>query len=205
MKGLRSGILPAFTCLVIAIPANAQPSTTDSYPRIGVGVAIADFRDILSDLWSTTAPPNVFTVPIDVSERLRIEPEIGYFSSSDEYEDSKTSRGGKYIALGLFPMARMENLNLYFGLRLGITSSTYSYRYSSAYSTYRDDVSMSGYSVAPAIGGEYMVSDCFSLGGEAQVKFSSSKGDHEDESGKETVTESATATRALLFVRFYFK
>lgn len=205
MRELRLGMLTALTCLVITIPVNAQESTAGGFPRVGVGVAIADFRSVLPRLYmfTSTVSPSVYTVPIDVSEKLRIEPEIGYYSQTYESEDTEIARTGKYLALGIFPMIRKEAYNLYFGVRIGITSTTYSYEAQLGYTTQRIKESMSGYSITPAIGGEYLISNNFSVGGEAQLNLSSSKGDHEDEGGKYTVSDSVTKTRALLFVRFY--
>ena len=205
MRGLRLGMLTALTCLVITIPVDAQESTAGRFPRVGVGVAIADVRSVLPGLYmyTSTVSPSVFTVPIDISARLRIEPEIGYYGQTYESEDTEIARTGKYLALGLFPMIRREVYNLYFGVRIGITSTTYSYETQLGYTTHRIKESMSGYSITPAIGGEYLISNSFSVGGEAQLNLSSSKGDHEDEGGKHTVSDSVTKTRALLFVRFY--
>jgi len=64
-----------------------------------------------------------------------------------------------------------------------------------------------GYLVAPAIGAEYLLSDQFSLGGEVQVRFTSSKANAQpvngQPSGDRRNSATTMSTHGAIVLRFY--
>ena len=106
--------------------------------------------------------------PLDVSNfsivfrtaNFRIEPSLGYFSSSRTYNydnDFSTFSIGAKIATANLKVA----MNYYFGIDFGIVLSSSS------------DGSKTDFYVGPVIGAEYMISEIFSLGGEIQLNYMS--------------------------------
>ena len=150
-----------------------------------------------------------------VAPNFRIEPEIGFFRSSSEIEqngdngsyDSKSTLKSFHVGVGIFPMVSQEKSKLYYGARLGIIRNSSSRESSYSYEGYsdsdEDSNKASGFYVAPTIGGEYFLSNHFSLGGEAQLRYSTFSEEGDDNNNAE-LSASSTATKALIFIRFYF-
>lgn len=140
-----------------------------------------------------------FYLPITLSN-FRIEPEIGYYRYSGEFEDEDTIETRLTIGFGIFLISRKPNTNIYYGLRMGLMRS---YEYDKwvwdgqdVYEDHRTD-----YYIGPAIGGEYLFTKHLSLGGEIQVNYISI-GQWSESTGKHSV--SVTRTKPLIFVRWYF-
>lgn len=194
----------------------AQQSISSQF---GVGTAISDIDDITSTIF----------FPITISSYFRIEPEIRFMrksSSSDreskenDFNNTSTSENTStskhfHIGIGIFPVIPKDSYNLYLGVRLGYIRISSSHEYNSIsssidyYHNYKSKVkeSTNGYYIAPAIGGEYFLSDYFSLGGEVQVEYTSLKGEEKNEGDNQGITDrssSSTSARALILVRFYF-
>ena len=176
----------------------AQSST-----KVGIGVAIIDMQQIfeaqLSDggFFSST-----ITIPIDVSPSFRLEPELGFGSSTDErtsgsstFEQSSISWK---IGVGLFGLKKYDIFTLYYGGRVGYLTQTLT----EEDGTNEDEMGTSGFYLAPAIGGEHYFSDHFSLGGEAQFVYTSVTTEPKDGNWEQNL--SVINTRVLVFIRFFF-
>jgi len=199
MKTLRIGMTSVAMLLVLCAIAQAQETTPAKRTRVGIGIAITESIESVS--WYDTTPVSIF-VPIDLSARFRIEPEIGFMrSSEDEAERYKRSRKGFYVGVGIFPMTGRENVNLYYGVRLGFVRTYWSYYYGLELT---DDRPQRGFFFAPAVGGELFLSSSFALGGEAQFRYISISGEGTDSGYKIELSTLERSTRALFFIRFFF-
>jgi hypothetical protein len=94
-----------------------------------------------------------------------------------------------------------ESLNYYYGIDLGVILTSVSNESSYLGSTETSDLSKTDFYIGPAIGGEYMFSNNFSLGGEIQVNYISI-GNFDDNSDDST---SAISTRGKIILRWYVK
>lgn len=123
-----------------------------------------------------------FSVPITFSS-VRIEPEIGYAHSnrSDAFQTATTSR--LLLGTGVFYAPRTDDFRFQAGVRVGVHRSSIDYEvtredgatWESPENVQPDDFSADGtsvdFSVGPAVGGEYYVSDHLSLGVEARLIY----------------------------------
>lgn len=163
--------------------------------RIGIGVSIG--RQIIEEMEYRAFEYTRFYVPIIVSSHFRLEPEIGYYRYSGSGEDWKESRKRLSIGCGIFFITRKGKVDIYYGARLGLISTSYFYETT----TYLRDESRTDFYIGPAIGGEYFFSNHFSLGGEIQINHISI-GQWSDEIGD--ASESIIRIKPLVFVRWYF-
>jgi len=187
-------------------------SQESTQTHFGIGVTTAGIKDLFLFVEGRgDIAPTIF-VPISISSNFRIEPAIGFIQlSSDrdrepEYRSKSTSKSF-HIGIGFFPVIPKEKYSLYYGTRLGFIKTSSSSEYSYSWGSHDSEESTSGFFVAPAIGGEYFLSDHFSLGGEAQVRYTSLSGEETETNNEREVTDlssSSTSTRALIFIRFYF-
>jgi len=178
-----------------------QESTQQKQVQFGLGVGIADIRDIIQLFSDAGIAPQVF-LPINISPKFRIEPGIGYFQTSSERTNWESSSKTLSLGLGIFPMTLKGDINFYYGARLGLMHVTSSYKESHNGYSYSDEASGNGFYIAPTIGGEYYLSNSFTLGGEAQLRYVSYK--EKDEDDDEETTSKITSTRAIFFIRIYF-
>ncbi len=86
-------------------------------------------------------------------------------------------------------------INIYYGARIGFIHATSSEKLSSGESC---EESGNGFYVAPTIGGEYYLSNSFTIGGESQLRYVSYK-EKDEES-----TSTLMGTRTIFFIRVYF-
>ncbi|MFQ6615882.1 MAG: outer membrane beta-barrel protein [Fidelibacterota bacterium] len=194
MKTFRNMISLFIVFLLVQGRGFSQDATKQGQTKWGIGIALVGGGiGSLLELFAFDdgiAGPAIF-IPIDLSPRFRLEPEIGLLTSSSSDDGYSSSSTALSLGLGLLPMSRAGNVNVYYGGRLGITRSSSSYEYDGD----SEKDSESAFFVAAVGGGEYLLANRFTLGGEAQLRRFSLGGD----------TESATiSTRGLLFVRFYF-
>lgn len=181
------------TCFLALAPlAVAQQGT-----RIGVGVgvngtgAVFDSDDVILGV-----PASIY-LPITFSS-FRIEPEVGLFRSSvsNDEADFESSATLLQLGTGVFVLRPMGGTTFYYGGRVGIT------RFSMDVSSGGDDEeeSSTNFFVGPALGGEYMFGENFSLGGEAQLMFTSVGSEDENDD----VSISYLNTGGVFFVRWHF-
>jgi hypothetical protein len=194
----NSLILTILIVVCISSISIAQSST-----KVGIGVALIDMQQIFEAQISEGGFfSSTITVPMDLSPSFRLEPEIGFASASDEFklndfisEESSTSWK---IGAGIFGLNKYDVFTLYYGGRVGYVTQTLK----EVSGSDSDELSSSGFYVAPAIGGEHYFSDHFSLGGEAQFVYTSI-GTTPDEGDWEQDL-SVFNTRVLVFIRFFF-
>ncbi|MCK4359769.1 MAG: outer membrane beta-barrel protein [Candidatus Cloacimonetes bacterium] len=178
--------------------AYTQESTQQKQVQFGLGIGISDIKDITQLFTDAGIAPQVF-LPINISSKFRIEPGIAYFQTSSERTNYESSSKIFSIGLGIFPMTPKGAINIYYGARIGFIHATSSYKSGGSYSS---EESGNGFYVAPTIGGEYYLSNSFTLGGEAQLRYVSYK--EKDEDDDEESTSTLMGTRTIFFIRVYF-
>lgn len=179
-------------------------SFSQSSTKVGVGVAIIDLQQLFTMSMTDAVGANAtITVPIIVSPAFRLEPEAGIFSASQKvdfeggtYEQKATSWT---VGVGLLGQTVDDGFTLYFGGRVGYITQKQTEEETGLPD---EEETVSGFYVAPTIGGERNLSDHFSLGAEAQVVYASMKNEMEDRGYDIDLT--LINTRALIFFRFYF-
>lgn len=149
-----------------------------------------------------------FYMPIIISSRFRIEPEIGLyrFSESDEYW--KQSATIFTLGCGFFSMTRKEKVDIYYGVRLKLARISWSEEYEYSWNGYqeseKDKFSKTDFYISPAVGGEYFFNKHFSLGGEIQLNYIILGQWHMDEYENDDSSGSEIKSNTLIFVRWYF-
>ena len=220
----RPGASSSFVLATVAIGSLLFPGTAGAQQvarRFGVGVGIGDVHNIFATSAVVTtedavaAPAILF--PIQITDWLRIEPEIAAFRHRHE-EPINYTVSGVELGLGIFPQIVRENLRIYYGARLGVLRGKE--RQTDTTPTRMGDITATntqtrhGFYLAPAVGGEYLFSNRFGLGAEVQYRHTSVKGDAVSSltggppslSGSETerFDTSVSGTRVMLVTRFYF-
>ena len=227
MNNLKS-LLCFSLLLLFVVSAKAQDDRTrkDDRTRIGFGVGVGfSFLPINlegineGDFSSQSAPISFHNFNFVVrGQNFRLEPNFGYFSVSidedREYDNGDTRtqefkssnfRVGAVIAYA----TAIASLNLYYGINIGIILSSASGEVTwrgSITASESEDASKTDFFVGPAIGGEYMFSDNFSLGGEIQVNYITvGQFDWELSEGitKDDVSTTVITTNALVILRWY--
>jgi outer membrane protein with beta-barrel domain len=178
--------------------------------RVGLGVAISDVGSLIA-AGSENTPPSSFAptifVPITVTPWFRLEPEVGISRSSFT---ETISNGGPtsplsgtvttstvHVGTGAFGVTSRERFTLYYGARVGYLRDS---RTESATWRASERVTIPGFFFAPAIGGEYFLSDHVSLGAEMQVRFSS----WDWSRSRDEFSGTSAATHGAVVLRFYF-
>ncbi len=197
--------------LSVSLVSSSLSAGEESEQRNRYGVGISLFEEFLSFAGSTyvtdlTGGVNVY-FPARIGETFRIEPEIGVMFMSYDYEhEGETYHGSERvvrIGIGLGPVIRRGNLDIYYGLRFGLAFASVKDYARTIYSPEgtEDELSKTDWYFAPAFGGEYFVSSHFSIGGEVRVEYIS-YGEWDDTS---SMTDLYTIqNRNLFFVRWYF-
>lgn len=118
--------------------------------KAGIGVSIATINFFEMYEYDYFTDLNKLTVPINLSNSFRIEPELsGAYSS--RYEEFYV-----YGGVGLFYQRQKKDFNMFMGSRVGL-----------GYNDYEELQTH----VAPVFGAEYYFSDRFCVGGELQLKL----------------------------------
>lgn len=175
---------------------------TKTETKIGIGIAIIDMEKLFEVSMGTGMGMfATITVPI-TSPGFRIEPEIGYFSFSQDFTSGGTnveqSLSSFRIGVGILPQRMYGDFTLYYGGRVGYISQ----KQTSEVGSNKEEETTSGFFIAPTIGGEHNFSDHFSIGAEAQLVYGSLTNKEDDRD--EDVDISLIDTRGLIFFRFYF-
>jgi len=217
--------------LVSAVMLLSGCGAAQAQDKMGIGLVIFD-RDIVSVLVSQLAnldlttgggmdlslllPPSKFMVPMTFGN-LKIEPEVGWMKYSTTEKDNETklevkgSSNAFKIGCGLFSVKSLKKTDIYFGGRGGIVMASNS-------STTPDPLdirksvesseSRTHWYVGPCFGGEYMISDNFSFGGEAQLIYTKVGQPKYKSAGKEVkplseISTSMIDTRYMFVFRWY--
>jgi hypothetical protein len=204
----RNSLIPLLGTifLLVAELLHAQEQQPDKRTQVGIGITIGKEFTVSGEDGSFIFLPVGFTniyVPILIRSKFRIEPELGWFRSSQSGDITEYSFTSFRYGLGIFSATQKQKMHLYYGLRLGINRTSISYK-SAEFFLSNEGTSKTDFFIGPSLGGEYFFSDHFTLGGEAQLNYISIGQFDGDRSPSNEVSESAWATRTLLFLRWYF-
>lgn len=195
-----AGLFLCATSLPAQTGGNSQPA------KFGFGVTLSSLSEIFSYTNSTAIPAPGFTIPLNISPRFRLEPEVAWttFSASQEGEEYKDENSGHVVQIGIgfFPMVKKENVILYFGARAGYMASKVKNEDSNPYISNTDEENLSGFYITPATGGEYYFSSHLSAGAEIQLRYSRLSGDNKNDTTKD-LKYSNFNLRGMVMVRFY--
>lgn len=198
----NSAVLVLFIIVFFFAFAHAQPTS-----GWGLGVSVVDIHQIFEFGGSEgNAYNQSITVPIIFSESFRLEPEVGFYRGQNTVElnsDKQENTATQYrFGVGVFPQSMMKSSTLYYGARVGYLSLKLKEEETFSGTTTTDEVTASGFFIAPAIGGEYFFSNSFCVGCEAQLLYASISTDISDSSLE--IKDSLISTRGLVFLRFFF-
>ena len=176
----------------------SQEELNQKATRIGIGVGIGKDFAIFDDGELTSLPISYSIVyfPKDVSSKLRIESEIGFWSYFFSRNNRKSSSTNFRLGFGILPTIRKEKIIVYYGIRLGaiFRSNTNKQNNEIEYESKTD------LRIGPCIGVEYFLSDHLSFGGEAQLNYILF-GQYDKNSD---ISESTFANSTLISLRWYF-
>lgn len=196
--------------LLISLVSSSLLAGEDDGERNRFGVGISLFEEFLSlsgpsysvDL---TGGVNVY-LPVRLRENVRIEPEFGIMYTSYDYEYDGESYDGSEriirIGIGIMPIIQRGKLDMYYGLRLGVSFASLKEPERTIYTPFEmQDYSKTDWYIAPAFGSEFFVSPHFSVGGEVRLEFTSFGEWNDSGSTSDLYT---IQNRNLFFVRWYF-
>jgi hypothetical protein len=195
--------------LVVTLTILSFPQEEDNAVQFGFGVNFSSEYTVYyvngfgEEVQIETLPVDLANFSIIVKNNFfRLEPSIGYFTSTIDYNDASSSSeySNSNIRVGAvfaFNDTHIESMNLYYGIDFGFIFS--SRKYTSSYSDQSDDNSKTDFFIGPAIGGEYLFIKNFSLGGEINLNYISI-GQYDSESD---ISAWAMSTRGLIYLRWY--
>ncbi len=194
--------------LIVSTNVYSQSTTNNYQTRIGLGITYTYYKEsFIYIINEGILIPTIF-IPIKVSPKFRIEPEIGFYRISDHYSDKysnhKTTEKIFQIGVGLCPVVTKNSFDFYFGSRIGYLYISLSDEYISNAYLDKDKGSAKGFYISPVLGGEYYFSKHFSLGGEVQVKYSRYNLEEKENSDKSNSTFSKFLTYSTVIIRIYF-
>jgi hypothetical protein len=183
---------PVHTVLVslASVLALAKTTTPAEAQEIGIGVGVRS--SFISNVQSPLTP--TIYVPIGVTDRIMIEPELGIIRLSEEDDGFDETLTFLTIGAGLlFEIGDMGEHRIYAGPRLGIVRTSFSEELDGG-GEFSD--STTNLFLAGVLGGEFFLEPNFSLGGEAGLRY---QGTGDDESDGSLIT-----TTAEFRIRWYF-
>lgn len=196
-------ILTCAFCCLLAVPCSAQESSA-----IGLGIA---FNPVSPFANATAFLPvgllNIY-VPLRLNAWLRIEPEIGLLSVSDETDEEPHDPARYYLRLGtgiVHTWKADPATLLYTGARGGVLLYTAwaGYDHLQGHAV----VSQTSVYAGACVGAEYYLSPHFSLGAEAQINYiavSPIRRTPEQPGAPGEVDRSMISNNGLLCARWYF-
>ncbi len=202
--------IKSFLCCSLLLLFVISTKAQDDPVRIGFGVGFGQGLGFIG-----SEDFSVLSLPIDFTDfsvtirstNFRFEPTLGYFSISSSITSSSSGYTSEFkssnFRLGtvLAYANAMESMNLYYGIDFGIILSSETRESSFPGGSESTDESKTDFFIGPAVGGEYMFSDNFSLGGEIQINYISI-GNFDDDSDAST---SAISSRGKIILRWYVK
>ena len=145
--------------------------------KIGIGVSAQD-------------DGGTIYVPVDISDKLRVEPALFVYRSDYEADDgTENDLTTINLSIGLFGKTNpADDFIIYYGGRVGYL-----------YEDWNSDDTTHGIRIVPALGMEYYFTERFSLGGEIGWAF-----EYKDYSATVDAERTSTGTLGRLIARFYF-
>jgi hypothetical protein len=141
---------------------------------------------------------NHFSIPFNIANKYRLEPEINIFVLNNDRGDSKNKSTLLDVGIGFFRLHTFQPFNIYYGIRTG-----YSLLDAETNTEDSDPVTTKtdGFYFSPTVGSEFYPIDRFSLGAELIFNYSSlqTKYSDEDEDGKLWTLR----TLGRVYVRFF--
>lgn len=186
-----------------------QPSKT----RVGVGISLEPLKlfAIGSGFVSNAQTPVNIYVPIALGRSTTIEPEFGIFSFSSESGSSgstnKTSASVIRFGAGiLMSIASSSSVRVYAGPRIGVYLVNSESSSSSAYGSSSSETSETDLTFGAGLGGEYLISEQMSVGGEALITYYSFGEPKRtpSSSSSSSFSQSMITSNVLFFLRWYF-
>jgi hypothetical protein len=190
--------LCAFLFVVLAygsVPAVGQPEQGGS-PTVGMGVTLNTEAFSLSGPTPAGAPVG-FTVPITFGT-IRLEPQIGYVRHTQSEASQSETTSALTFGTGAFYRTDFGQTLLLAGARIGVTREVQ--RFESA-STSNERLATVNLFLGPVVGGDYYISDHFSVGAEARFYYINLG---QPEGAPPERSASVIRTGGAAFLRFHF-
>jgi len=192
---------------LFAVNVYAQQDSMACETQFGVGVTFGKEFSLTNYSQVIYYPVSVTNIyfTFDISPVLRIEPEIGIFRTHSEYDEQSdvtfetTSYNIRY-GIGIFYKKIYEDTKILIGGRLGTIHNRATSEFSSTFGDDKDENTRDDFYFGFATGGEYMLSDHLSIGGEAQLNYIIVG----SENNNDDYYQSIFATRTLVILRFYY-
>ena len=189
--------LALLALLAAPVLASAQPGSTTRF-GLGVRLEVAPIFTPNQNGFSAATSP-VISVPIDVSGVVRVEPEVGYVSfSQDQGGQDNTSRQTS-LGLAVSALVPANDVTLTAGGRVRYVRSHSEVDFGGS-DTFESTVS--ALAVGPVVGGEFPFSRRFAIGGEVGLEYRSFSLD-EDNDPNDEFDLSSIGTTAAVTVRFF--
>ena len=198
-------ILLSFVFLIAA--TSVQSQSTDHKRKYGFGLTLSEVSKLNTTI-DSRLPTQTILIPIRLTNKIRIEPEIGFLQfkreSSDENSKSQLTERIKQLGVGICQLTSQNSFEFYYGARFGYISYSSKDEYVSGNFIDRDEESGSGFYISPVLGGEYYFSKHFSVGGEVQLKYSDLDFEEGIGTDKEETSLSRISTSGIICIRIYF-
>ncbi|MFC2129998.1 outer membrane beta-barrel protein [Bacteroidota bacterium] len=195
--------------LIVSVSNNAMSQT-----KIGIGVSLNPTALIGNDGEMFFLPASMMNIylPIQIGKTFRIEPEVGFYSQTSDITDNdnkgrvRTNSFTRFGIGGFYTLQPAKNFQMYFGPRIGVLM-TYSERdYANSEYNTDSETSQTIITIGGSFGGEYFLSDYFSLGLEVQLNYFNygEPVEKPDDYAPKDYSQSIFTTNGLIFARLYF-
>jgi opacity protein-like surface antigen len=161
----------------LAVALFATTASAQAKPFLGVGAkvggsAVVPMDPALGQVARVGGGQMVLAVPMNLTPMLRLEPYLGWSRyttvDSSGVDDFRVSAQQTALGAALHVMNDMGgNVNFYYGGRIGVVLSTYSWDDG----TNDDSNTYMGFNLAALAGAEYFFSPKFALGVEGEISY----------------------------------
>ncbi|MGE5395624.1 MAG: outer membrane beta-barrel protein [Candidatus Saccharibacteria bacterium] len=206
MKLSKLVIFVFLLCLYGQVFSQTETSTEAkmNIRPFGIGLHLEQFKMHELAMGVDNIASNKIVLTFNPSHSFRVEPEFGYNRDKHTSGARDTKTSNMNMGLGVFGMTQHNRLNIYGGARFEYNIQTQKQIYSSGNSTTTVNI----FTLGPALGCEYYLSDQVALGGEFAVKFATLSNGYKV-NGQENGNSDEDDKKYLwtdtgLFLRFYF-